>query len=119
MDKIIPTVGRIVYYKLSTQDAEEINKRRSDYAQNDKSVWPMGAQAHVGNHVEAGEIVPMIVVAVWENELVNGHVFLDGSDTLWVTSRPKGEEPGNWDWMPFQKDQQARLAKEDEEEAAG
>lgn len=27
------------------------------------------------------------------------------SDWLW-----QGQEPGQWDWMPFQKDQQARMA---------
>lgn len=25
-------------------------------------------------------------------------------------SVPQGQEPGQWDWMPFQKDQAARLA---------
>lgn len=25
----------------------------------------------------------------------------------------QGQEAGQWDWMPFQKDQQARLAKEE------
>lgn len=38
----------------------------------------------------------------------------DGPEGLffsdWLT---QGQEDGQWDWMPFQKDQQARLAKAD------
>ena len=31
----------------------------------------------------------------------------------------KGDQPGQWDWMPFQKDQVARLAKENRDEVIG
>lgn len=30
----------------------------------------------------------------------------------------QGQEGGQWDWMPFQKDQQARLAKEEVEKTS-
>jgi hypothetical protein len=29
---------------------------------------------------------------------VNGQAFLDGDQTLWVTSAPQGDWPGSWDW---------------------
>lgn len=29
---------------------------------------------------------------------VNGQAFLDGNDTLWVTSAPQGDGNGFWDW---------------------
>lgn len=114
---IKPTIGRIVLYKLSAQDAEATNKRRKDFADNNMEGCPAGAQSHVGNLVGEGEILPMIIVSVLpgsEEQIINGKVFLDSNDTLWVTSVAKGEDYGNWDWMPFQKDQQARLAKEEE-----
>jgi hypothetical protein len=90
------TVGRTVLYTLSEQDAEEINRRR----------WPAWAQAHIGNPAAAGDEVPLVVVRVWPHEFgenvpgVNGQAFLDGNDTLWVTSAKEGTEPGTWAWPP-------------------
>ena len=115
-DKIIPvTVGRLVLYKLSADDAEQINRRRADNADHTAANedWPTGAQAHVGNPAQEGDLLPTLVVKVWENNLLNGQVFLDGNDSLWITSAAQGGETGQWDWMPFQKDQQKRLAKEE------
>lgn len=109
------TVGRLVLYKISEADAEAINRRRADFVNNTKEAWQAGAQAHTGNNAQAGDLMPTIVVKVWEGNKINGQVFLDGNDTLWVTSVQQGPEAGQWDWMPFQKDQQARLPKEDEE----
>lgn len=86
MSERIVSVGRIVHYRLTAQDAGEINGRRvtRTYA--------------VGNTVGVGDVLPMVVVRVWGVEGVNGQVFLDGNDTLWVTSRPEGTEPGMWSW---------------------
>jgi hypothetical protein len=61
------------------------------------SSWPIGAQAHIGNVVAAGNEFPMIVVAVWSDS-VNGQVFLDGNDCLWVTAVHEGTQNGQWDW---------------------
>jgi hypothetical protein len=69
------TIGRIVLYTLTEQDAKEINRRRTTgkaiaerIAVNDplghSSSWPVGAQAHIGNEVKAGEIFPMIVTKI-------------------------------------------------------
>ena len=48
---MIPTVGRIVLYTLTEDDAEHINQRRM-----------IGAQAHIGNDVAEGYEFPMIIV---------------------------------------------------------
>lgn len=106
------TVGRLVLYKISEADAEAINRRRM---LQEGQEWTVGAQRHTGNNAQAGDLMPTLVVKVWEGNKINGQVFLDGNDTLWVTSVQQGPEAGQWDWMPFQKDQQARLPKEDEE----
>ena len=89
---MIPTVGRIVLYTLTEDDAEHINRRRM-----------IGAQAHIGNDVAGGYEFPMIIVQPWgadPTSAVNGQVFLDGNDTFWATSRWAGEGPGTWRWPP-------------------
>ncbi len=98
------TIGRIVRYILSEQDAEQINRRRVAGVGHGEN-WPAGAQAHVGNQVVAGDEVPMIVTAVFEGSSpsVNGKCFLDGNDSFWATSRPEGTGRGMWSWPVRQK----------------
>jgi hypothetical protein len=105
-----PTVSRIVHYRLSAHDVEQITRRRTDSrsirARLDAvpPTWPAGAQAHVGNPVSVGDLVPLLIVRVWPNEFgeavagVNGQAFLDGNDVLWITSAKEGTEPGTWAW---------------------
>lgn len=107
-----PTTGRIVLYTLTEQDAAQVNRRRTngasiaDRLKQEPPVWPAGAQAHIGNHANAGDVVPLVVVKVWPNEYgenvpgVNGQALLDGNDALWVTSAREGTEPGTWMWPP-------------------
>lgn len=98
----VPTIGQSVHYVLSEQDAAEINRRRTtgskikDLITN--GLWPLGAQAHIGNRVDAGEVVPLIVTKDWGNGSINGQAILDGNDSLWVTSVSFGIEHGEWQW---------------------
>lgn len=114
------TVGRTVLYKLSEDDAKQINRRRTTSGEirerieqtfapstpPSRPVWPLGAQAHIGNTAGEGDVVPMVVVRVWPNEYgegvpgVNGQAFLDGNDALWITSAKEGADPGTWAWPP-------------------
>lgn len=97
-----PTIGRIVNYVLTEENVTQIMRRRThgqaiaDRIKEDK--WPLGAQAHIGNNVAAGQVVAMIVVAVWSDTCINGQAFLDGTDVFWVTSTNLGTEQGNWGW---------------------
>jgi len=107
-----PTIGRIVLYTLSAQDAEQINRRRTtgtaiaermSYDSGDPMMkaWPAGAQAHIGNEAREGQTVPATVVAVWSDTCVNLHCLLDGTDAYWATSRNLGNEMnvnGFWLW---------------------
>lgn len=97
-----PTIGRIVHYTLSAQDANEINRRRtSAYSIAERigeDKWPLGAQAHIGNQAYAGTVLPMIITAVFSETLISGQVFLDGNDTIWKTSIFEGEAEGFWKW---------------------
>jgi len=99
-----PTIGRIVHYRLTGSDAEQVNRRRVVGASS-REGWPAGAQQHVGNVAMAGDYAPMLIIKVWPNEFgdapgVNGQVFLDGNDSLWVTSAKEGTLPGQWCWPP-------------------
>lgn len=106
IEKMKPTVGRILHYRLSEQDAEAINRRRTTGAAIAERIqaekWPLGAQAHIGNGANAGDVVPLIVVTVHDEPQlsVNGQAMLDGNDTFWATSRHEGTEPGTWSWPP-------------------
>ncbi len=97
-----PSLGRIVILTISEQQSEQINRRRTtpnSIADRIKdAIWPLGAQAHIGNEVSTGSKVPMIITAIWGETCVNGQALLDGNDTLWVTSANEGDQPGQWNW---------------------
>lgn len=111
MSEQVPTIGRIVHYRLNEQEAAEINRRRTtrhsiaerlkQEAANNVYAWPAGAQAHIGNEAKEGQTFPMLIVAVWGSQpssCVNGQVFLDGNDVLWALSVSAGEGPHTWSW---------------------
>lgn len=101
-----PTLGRIVLYTLTAANADAINRRRTTTQSVTERLtalpqWPVGAQAHLGNAVYSGQAFPMIVVRSEPGEeAVNGQVWLDGTDVLWVTSAREGTGPGTWAWPP-------------------
>lgn len=104
-----PSVGRIVLYKLSEQDAEQINKRRSDFAEtlreSRKAGKPLdsGYVAHIGNPAEAGQVFPAMVVRRWGDAptaSIQLQVSLDGNDTFWATSVNEGDGERQWSWPP-------------------
>lgn len=124
MSEQIPTIGRIVHYRLSADDAAQINRRRTNGGSiaerllwsvvgrhneaipaqsKDGSVrsWPAGAQAHIGNDAKEGDTFPMMITRVWDSDptsAVNGQAYLDGTDVLWVTSACVGEGPRTFSW---------------------
>lgn len=89
-----PTIGRIVHYTLTEMDAAQINRRRAHHA-----VDGQRSQIHVGNVAREGDVFPMMITRVWgetPESAVNGQVFLDGNDTLWITSATVGEGPRHY-----------------------
>jgi hypothetical protein len=102
-----PSIGQIVHYVLTEQDAAQVNQRRKDASGNLGSIKTdaLGYVVHVGNKAEAGQVLPMTIVRTWpgrdtHESLVNGQVLLDGNDSLWVTSRGQGEGQGHWTCPP-------------------
>jgi hypothetical protein len=95
-----PTIGRIVHYYLSDQDAAQINKRRADASAHLAEHRENGNVVHMGNTVQGGDVYPLAITRTWGGAAVNGQVLLDGSDTLWVTSVTEGDGQRNWFWPP-------------------
>ena len=86
---MIPTIGRIVHYTLSAQDAATINAHRA-------AAGPISA-----NPVYEGDVYPMMIVRVWggnADSAVQGQVFIDGNFTFWATSVSLGEGPRTYAW---------------------
>ena len=98
------TVGRIVHYRLTDDDAVKINRRRTSGASIAERIaisqWPLGAQAHIGGTARGGDVLPMMIVAVCTGDAhgVNGQVFLDGSDVFWSTAVCVGDGPRTFSW---------------------
>lgn len=98
---MIPSLGRVVAYTLTAHDAEQINRRRADAQATIAAIRAgqrvgTGEQIHVGNQAQEGDVFPLYITRVWtdaDGGPVNGQVFLDGNDSLWVTSATQGEGP--------------------------
>ncbi len=92
---MIPSIGRIVSYTLGEGNINEVNRRRATNL----------VAVHVGNPVAVGQVFPMIITRVWdtkptEESVVQGQVFLDGNDTLWVASVKQGDNEYEWHETP-------------------
>ena len=99
----IPTLCRLVLYRLNEADVNAINRRRNDAAYNLDKIRneKPGYQVHVGNRVQVGETYPAVVVrrnGDTPGSSINLSVLLDGTDTYWATSRGEGDENGQWSW---------------------
>lgn len=76
-DVPIPSMGRMVYYKLSSSDVDAIYQRRV-------------SKGFQGNTVGVGMVFPAMVVNTWgtnPDSPVNLQVILDGDDSYWASSR--------------------------------
>ncbi|MFF3558530.1 hypothetical protein ACFYXS_00570 [Streptomyces sp. NPDC002574] len=86
----VPSIGRIVWYRLSADDVRALARERDD-------------AGICGNPLKAGEQYPAVIVRVWgetPQAACSLHVHLDGPDVYWATSRHLGDQNGNWSWPP-------------------
>jgi hypothetical protein len=90
---MFPTIGQVVLYTLTEQQAEEINRHRQQS--------PSG----YGAGVTPGDTVPMLVAACaagYDDGLyaIAGRLLIDDDDEdWWVTSVTEGAAPGAWRLM--------------------
>lgn len=100
-----PTSGDWVTYRLRSDQAAEVNKRRTEaYALPGHILEAGGVQLHRGNEAKEGDAFPMLITRVWgamPGGAVNGQVFLDGNDTVWVTSVSEGVSVGSFSYPVF------------------
>lgn len=89
MAEIFVTVGRMVYYKARGSADGKFPKTDRAAVVTDVRVEPENVNDGSKYQVRLCVLNP------------EGMFFTD-----WLT---QGQEGGQWDWMPFQKDQQARL----------
>ncbi len=97
-------LGDVVHYTLTGDDANAINRRRTDGAsisdRQFKGMWHPGAQAHIGEPVAEGDRVPMTVTKIEMQEtgecLASGQCILNGTDSFWVRKAAPGDGPGRW-----------------------
>lgn len=99
MTEPVPSIGRIVHYRLSEEDAHKINRRRNDATEAAHMMIHTGFLRHVGSSAYGGQIVSMIITLVLPAS-INGQAVLDGNDSFWLQSVQRGDEPGTWDWPP-------------------
>ncbi|MCL6733280.1 hypothetical protein [Streptomyces neyagawaensis] len=94
-----PSIGRIVHYTLTEQDAAQINRLRQEY-QSSARLTGTGFVGHVGNHAQEGDVYPAMIVRIFDprSTTANLKVLLDGNDEFWATSRQLGDGPSFWAW---------------------
>lgn len=88
-----PSIGRIVLYVFTADDARKLNHQTSE-------------ENRPGNYAQEGDIRPLLICRVWPPELyegrssVNGQVFIDGEGSIWKTSVhcDDAKKPGTWHW---------------------
>lgn len=90
---IKPTVGRIVYYK---------SRGSAD------GVFPPADRAAIITDIKS---VGMVTTDDGDPTVYQVRLAVINPEGLFFTGwLEQGQNPGQWDWMPFQKDQMARLA---------
>ena len=90
-----PSIGRIVHYRLSRSDCQEINRRRADYMDSWRKTVELGKLpvTPVISRMSAIRYPKGRSILRWSQAFspatVNLQVHLDGNDTFWATSRQK------------------------------
>lgn len=109
-----PYIGAVVQYILSEQDCAAINRQRRTASDVNYLPIKLGEpikteenfRLYSGNAVQPGQVVAMVIVAVWgpsATSCVNGQVLLDGNDSFWALSRNRGTNHMNWNWIEEQQ----------------
>ena len=87
-----PTVGRIVHYQVNQSMVDKLRKEAEERGDRGEETWI--------DIPEVGQDLPMIVISVRSDDIVNGRIFVDGQALfdLWGNDVHKGAVPGTWHW---------------------
>jgi hypothetical protein len=89
------TIGRIVHYRLTEEDAQLIRTLR---ASANQLALPAEMQEF---DVRAGEVYPAIAVKVYGPHQASLQVFIDAPFPLWAKGRSEGEGVGEYLWPEY------------------
>lgn len=78
-----PTVGRIVHYRLSDQDINDV-------------FLMVGSRSDA----RADDVLPSVIIRTHEQGVVDLQVFLDAPGALYRTSVSHGDHQRQWSWPP-------------------
>ena len=84
------TQCQTVEYRLSGDDIAAIG-----YVRAQSFGHPFEAKGSAAN---IGDVVPLIVVKVFDSQVVSGQAVLDGNHNHWVQLARQGDGPGCWNW---------------------
>lgn len=90
-------LGDTVLYRITQEDADQINRRRADAAANMPVIRhsKTGYMAHYGLEVTAGHQLPAFIICI-DNQVADLQVGLPGNDILWAPRRREGDGLGLW-----------------------
>jgi hypothetical protein len=87
-ETMVPSIGKIVKYKLNQSDADNINTTAK-------------YEGKAANSASAGDVFPAMIVRTWgdtEESAVQLQVFIDGNFIFWATSVCEGEDERHFQW---------------------
>lgn len=78
-------IGQMVYYRVSREDADAVNRRRAHAYANlsEHQRLSNGTQIHFGTEIEEGQLLPAIVIRAYNAEekgFARGHDYVSGTD---------------------------------------
>jgi hypothetical protein len=87
-----PSIGRIVHYRLSEQDINDVFVKHGQIR---------------GSQPKVGDVCAAVVTGVFAAyrsvdapPALDLRVFVNGPGDLWVTEKLEGTEPAQWCWPP-------------------
>lgn len=81
-----PTPGRIVHYRLSVADCDSILQDRA-----------RAGNLQRGNHPRPGEVVPLLVVRVWDDEYKHNVEYGNGVAFPGEPNTGQNHDPSQWE----------------------
>lgn len=86
-----PRIGEIVYYQASKSLVAFLEDTKKQATKNNLETQTTAV---------VGQMFPLMVVIIHDDNSINGQLFIDGNYTLHCTDIVHGMEPGQWQKIP-------------------